>query len=204
MDEIFNKFNSVKGFLDIEEGRYLHELVLKYCANETIIEIGSYCGKSSCFIGDAANKVNAVFISVDHHKGSEEHQVNQEYHDPEEYDAELKRINTFPTYQKNLSNMSLSDAVLPLITDSISASKIIKDDLGLIFIDGSHTFESAENDFLAWHKKIKKGGILAIHDIYDTPEEGGQAPRTIMLKALELGFSHLGRVKSLVSLIKTK
>ena len=82
--------------------------------------------------------------------------------------------------------------------------KIIKNDIGFVFIDGSHTFESAENDFYAWHKKIKEGGILAIHDIYDSEEEGGQAPRTIMLKALETNFKLLRRVKSLVALVKTK
>jgi hypothetical protein len=100
--------------------------------------------------------------------------------------------------------VSLLHAVIPLISDSISASKIIKNDIGFVFIDGSHTFKSAENDFYAWHEKIKKGGILAIHDIYDSEEEGGQAPRTIMLKALETNFKLLRRVKSLVALVKTK
>ena len=82
--------------------------------------------------------------------------------------------------------------------------EVIKNDIGFVFIDGSHTFESAENDFYEWHKKIKEGGIPAIHDFYDSEEEGGQAPRTIMLKALETNFKLLRRVKSLVALVKTK
>jgi len=204
MTSKFKRFNEIKGFLDIEEGRFLHELVIQHCANETILEIGSYCGKSACFLADAAEQVKATFISVDHHRGSEEHQLGQEYHDPEEYDERLNRINTYPSFKKNLDSVSLLHAVIPLISDSISASKIIKNDIGFVFIDGSHTFESAENDFYAWHEKIKKGGILAIHDIYDSEEEGGQAPRTIMLKALETNFKLLRRVKSLVALVKTK
>ena len=51
-------------------------------------------------MADAAEQVKATFISVDHHRGSEEHQLGQEYHDPEEYDERLNRINTYPSFEK--------------------------------------------------------------------------------------------------------
>ena len=51
------------------------------------------------------------------------------------------------------------------------ASKMLKDDISMVFIDGSHTFESARNDYKCWKDKIKNGGILAIHDVYDSEKE---------------------------------
>ena len=49
---------------------------------------------------------------------------------------------------------------------------------------------------------IRDRGILAIHDIYDSIEEGGQAPKEIMEMALGNNFKVLDRKKSLVALIK--
>ncbi len=120
----------------------------------------------------------------------------------EEYDHDLDRINTLPSLIKNLTQARLDKYVIPVVGDSVTASKIIKDNVSMVFIDGSHTFESARNDFNSWHKKIKSGGILAIHDIYDSIEEGGQAPKEIMEMALGNNFKVLDRKKSLVALIK--
>ena len=72
----------------------------------------------------------------------------------------------------------------------------------MVFIDGSHTFESARADYATWKNKIRVGGILAIHDIYDSELEGGQAPKEIYEKALSEDFTLLKRVNSLVALQK--
>ena len=82
-------------------------------------------------------------------------------------------------------------------------SKMVEDNIDMVFIDGSHTFESARSDYKCWKDKIKNGGILAIHDIYDSELEGGQAPKEIYLKSLKEGFKLIERVKSLVILEKS-
>ena len=87
--------------------------------------------------------------------------------------------------------------------DSESASKIVENNINMIFIDGSHTFNSARNDYECWKNKIREGGILAIHDIYDSESEGGQAPKEIYLRSLSEGFKLVERVKSLVILEKS-
>ena len=199
---MIEKFDSIKGFLDLNEGIALYEEVKRVSENNFCVEIGSYCGKSACYLADAAKVSSAVFVSIDHHRGSEEHQPGELYHDVEEYDHDLDRINTLPSLIKNLTQARLDKYVIPVVGDSVTASKIIKDNVSMVFIDGSHTFESARNDFNSWHKKIKSGGILAIHDIYDSIEEGGQAPKEIMEMALGNNFKVLDRKKSLVALIK--
>ena len=113
-----------------------------------------------------------------------------------------KRVNTLPLFLENISKFNLTAHIEPIIDTSENASKLIQSDIDFVFIDGSHTFESTRNDFACWSPKIREGGILAIHDIYDTEMEGGQAPREIYLKALDEGYELLKRVESLVILQK--
>ena len=200
---MIEKFNSIKGFLDLNEGIALYEEVKRVSENNFCVEIGSYCGKSTCFIGQACKENKSKLITIDHHKGSEEQQLGELYFDAEVYDEKLGRVNTLPLLEKNLAKFDLEDVVKPLVMDSISASKIVKNNADLIFIDGSHTFESAESDYELWKNKIKKGGTLAIHDVYDSEDEGGQAPNKIFKQSLNEGFNFMKRVKSLVLLQKS-
>ena len=200
---MIEKFDSIKGFLDLNEGIALYEEVKRVSENNFCVEIGSYCGKSTCFIGQACKENKSKLITIDHHKGSEEQQLGELYFDAEVYDEKLARVNTLPLLEKNLAKFNLEDVVKPLVMDSISASKIIENNADLIFIDGSHTFESAESDYKLWKNKIKKGGTLAIHDIYDSEDEGGQAPNKIFKQSLNEGFNFIKRVKSLVLLQKS-
>ena len=200
---MIEKFDSIKGFLDLNEGIALYEEVKRVSENNFCVEIGSYCGKSTCFIGQACKENKSKLITIDHHKGSEEQQLGELYFDAEVYDEKLGRVNTLPLLIKNLAKFDLEDVVKPLVMDSISASKIVENNADLIFIDGSHTFESAESDYELWKNKIKKGGTLAIHDIYDSENEGGQAPNKIFKQSLNEGFNFIKRVKSLVLLQKS-
>ena len=200
---MIEKFDSIKGFLDLNEGIALYEEVKRVSENNFCVEIGSYCGKSTCFIGQACKENKSKLITIDHHKGSEEQQLGELYFDAEVYDEKLRRVNTLPLLEKNLAKFDLEDVVKPLVMDSISASKIVENNADLIFIDGSHTFESAESDYELWKNKIKKGGTLAIHDVYDSEDEGGQAPNKIFKQSLNEGFNFIKRVKSLVLLQKS-
>ena len=200
---MIEKFDSIKGFLDLNEGIALYEEVKRVSENNFCVEIGSYCGKSTCFIGQACKENKSKLITIDHHKGSEEQQLGELYFDAEVYDEKLGRVNTLPLLIKNLAKFDLEDVVKPLVMDSISASKIVENNADLIFIDGSHTFESAESDYELWKNKIKKGGTLAIHDVYDSEDEGGQAPNKIFKQSLNEGFNLMKRVKSLVLLQKS-
>ena len=200
---MIEKFDSIKGFLDLNEGIALYEEVKRVSENNFCVEIGSYCGKSTCFIGQACKENKSKLITIDHHKGSEEQQLGELYFDAEVYDEKLGRVNTLPLLEKNLAKFDLEEVVKPLVMDSISASKIVENNADLIFIDGSHTFESAESDYELWKNKIKKGGTLAIHDVYDSEDEGGQAPNKIIKQSLNEGFNFMKRVKSLVLLQKS-
>ena len=191
-------FNSVKGFIDHNEGICLYNYALNSSKKGPILEIGSYCGKSTIYIATAAKKYSGCVYSVDHHTGSEENQVGWEYHDIELFDEETGRINSFPEFMRNLRKANLLDTVVPIVSDSLLVSRYWKIPLSMVFIDGGHTMEAALNDFNNWKDKIIKGGILAIHDVFPNPDDGGRPPYEIYRKALsEKNFKEVEAVKSL-------
>ena len=197
-----NKFDSIKGFLAHEEGLFLYELTKKYCLKNFAVEVGSYCGKSACYIGQACKENKTYLMTIDHHRGSEEQQYGEEYFDPDEYNYDKEIVDTLPTLLKNIQKFQFEEVILPVVNSSELASKEIQNNIDLVFIDGSHTFESARKDYVSWKNKIRIGGILAIHDVYDSEVEGGQAPREIYEKALSENFKLLKRVNSLVALLR--
>ena len=197
-----NKFDSIKGFLAHEEGLFLYELTKKYCLKNFAVEVGSYCGKSACYIGQACKENKTYLMTIDHHRGSEEQQYGEEYFDPDEYNYDKEIVDTLPTLLKNIQKFRFEEVILPVVNSSELASKEIKNNIDLVFIDGSHTFNSARKDYVSWKNKIRIGGILAIHDVYDSEAEGGQAPKEIYEKALSENFKLLKRVNSLVALLR--
>lgn len=196
--DIVKVIENVKGFLDPEEGLALYETALKAAQTAPCLEIGSYCGKSTVYLGQACKEAMQVLYAVDHHRGSEEHQLGEMYHDPELYDAADEMVDSFKAFRKTVAQADLDDTVIPIVTSSSIASRNWVAPLGMVFIDGGHSLEAAMVDYKSWAHHVAAGGILAIHDIFPDPAEGGQAPYTIWKLALESGlFERVSVVKTL-------
>ena len=149
-----------------------------------------------------ALKNDQYVFTIDHHLGSEEHQINEEYFDDETYDHNNKRVNTLPLLIENI-NQCKAKNIVPIVADSKEISSNWISNIGMLFIDGGHSYESANNDYKYWESKIIKGGCLVIHDIYENPDEGGQAPYEIFQKALKNNYKIYDRVDTVVCLIKS-
>lgn len=189
---------AAKGFLDEAEGLRLHDLARDHAPLGPILEIGSYCGKSSVYLGAGARAAGGTLVCVDHHRGSEEHQVGEEYHDPDLHDAEAGAIDSLPALRRTLHAAGLEDTALLIVAPSRVAARFWSAPLGMVFIDGGHSHEAARADYESWAVKIARGGILAIHDLFPDPAEGGQAPIEIYRLALASGsFDELPTTKTL-------
>ena len=173
----------VKGFLSDKEAKKLQELFLNVHHLGSVLEIGTYCGKSTLNFALIAKKINGLIYTVDHHTGSEEHQLGEEYHDEDLYDKRLKKFNTLPEFLKNLRSSNLDNFIIPIISKSSDASKTFSESISLLFIDGGHSLEAALCDYNSWKDKICSGGLLVIHDVFPNPQDGGRPPFEIYSKA---------------------
>ena len=173
--------HSVKGFLPANEASLLFEVAATAAQKGSLLEIGSYCGRSAVYLAHAAQQSNQIVYSVDHHRGSEEHQLGEGYHDGDLFDSDAQRVDSLPEMRKNLRLCNVEDVVVPVVARSEKLARYWATPLAFIFVDGGHSEEQAKADCLRWVKHLQPDGVLAIHDIYETPEEGGQAP----LRAME-------------------
>jgi predicted O-methyltransferase YrrM len=180
--------DSVRGFLDPAEGERLHSLALAAGLHGPCLEVGSYCGKSTLYLGTACRARGQLLYAVDHHRGSEEHQPGEEYHDPDLYDAAAGRMDSFRVFRDTLARAGLEETVVPLVAPSALAGRHWLHPLSLVFIDGGHSREAALTDYRTWAAHVRPGGFLAIHDLFPDPADGGQAPYEIYQLALASGL----------------
>lgn len=186
------------GFMPDDEGLALHEAGAEAAPHGPLLEIGSYCGKSAIYLGAAARQAGATLYSIDHHRGSEEQQQGWEYHDPRLIDPHSGLIDTLPWFRRTIAGAGLERTVVALIGDSPRFARHWTTPLALVFIDGGHAEQYAQADYEGWAPHLMPGGLLAIHDVFPDPADGGQAPFHIYQRALASGdFEQLRTAGSL-------
>ncbi|GAA2087413.1 class I SAM-dependent methyltransferase [Streptomyces albiaxialis] len=184
----FAAFEKAKGFMPVDEGLALYAAARQAGAlGLPLLEVGTYCGRSTLLLADAARAAGVTALTVDHHRGSEEQQPGWEYHDPEVVDPEVGRMDTLPTFRRTLHAAGLEEHVVALVGRSPQVAAVWGGRLGLVFIDGGHTDEHATGDYEGWVPHLAPGGLLVIHDVFPDPADGGQAPYRIFLRARESG-----------------
>ena len=126
-------------------------------------------------------------VTVDHHRGSEEHQPGWEYHDPALVDPATGRLDTLPCLRATLAAAGLEEHVVVVVGRLADVARLWGTPLGLVFIDGGHTEAAAVTDYEGWAPWVAPGGALAIHDVFPDPADGGRPPYLIYRRALASG-----------------
>ncbi len=178
---------AAKGFMPEEEGLALYEAAHAYAPLGPVLEIGTYCGKSTVYLAAAARARGATVVTVDHHHGSEEHQQGWEYHDPSLVDPRTGRLDTVGEFRGTMAAAGVEDTVVAVLGRSADVARLWGRPLGLLFIDGGHTEEAAQADYEGWSPHVAPGGALAIHDVFPDPADGGRPPYNVYRRALDSG-----------------
>lgn len=175
------------GFMPAEEGLALYAVALTAPRGAPLLEVGTYCGKSTIYLAAAAAELGSIVVTVDHHRGSEEHQPGWEYHDPGLVDPAVGQLDTLPLMRRTLHGAGVEDRVVAIVGRSPVVAGLWSTPVGLVFIDGGHTEEAAQRDYDGWAGHVRPGGLLVIHDVFPDPRDGGQAPFHIYQRALHSG-----------------
>ena len=175
-----------------DEGDALYEAAMSAASsvpNLPFVEVGSYCGRSTVWLGGAARDAQRTLFAIDHHFGSEENQPGWEWHDASLVDEHTGRIDTLPHFRRTILGAGLTDSVATVVGDSWNISRTWTTPLAFLFIDGGHGVEPATRDYQGWTPHVAKGGVLAIHDVFLDPADGGRPPyENIYLPAINSGL----------------
>lgn len=185
--DIWQRAEQVPGFMPADEGELLHKVASEHAAAGVIVEIGSYCGKSTLLLADAAASGGGTVVTVDHHRGSEEHQPGEEYHDPALLDPQVGKLDTLQRFRRAIAEADLDPHVVTIVADSAVAAGLWRHPVDLLFIDGGHAETTAHRDYTGWAPWVAPGGLLAIHDVFPDPADGGRPPYDIYRRALDEG-----------------
>ena len=179
------------GFMPHDEAMTLFEIAREYLSQPDStgvgVEIGTYCGKSTVYLGSAAESCGAVVVTVDHHRGSEEHQPGWEYHDPSLVDPHSGTLDTSARFRRTMFDAGLENTVIGMLAPSTVAARAWAKPVDFVFIDGGHSMAAAQADLDGWAPWVRIGGALLIHDVFPDPADGGRPPYEIYLQALATG-----------------
>jgi len=174
-----------------DEGDALHAAAIVAAGSvpdAPMLEVGSYCGRSTIWLGDAAEQSGRVLFALDHHRGSDENQVGWDHHDEEVVDNRIGKMDTLPFFRSAIHDAGLEDSVVALVGRSPIVASTWTTPLTFLFIDGGHGVEPARLDYEGWTPHVAIGGTLAIHDVFPDPADGGRPPyEQIFLPAVDSG-----------------
>jgi len=185
--ELLEHARAARGFMPEDEGAFLHATALAHLGQGPGLEIGTYCGKSAIWLGAAARAAGSTVFTLDHHRGSEENQAGWEPHEPRLVDDEHGLMDTLPVFRATIAGAGLEDEVVAVVGRSTTVAEHWHTPLALLFIDGGHAEEHAQNDYSGWAPWLMAGGALVIHDVFERPEDGGQPPYHVWLRAVDSG-----------------
>ncbi len=149
------------------------------------LEVGTYCGKSTVHLGSVAREMGAHLVTLDHHHGSEENQPGWEWHDPTTVDPYTGRMDTLPFLRHTLHDAGLETTVSVLVATTQQVARWWTTPLDFLFLDGNHTEDVAQHDYAAFARHLVTGGLLAVHDVFPDPADGGRPPFNVWRRALD-------------------
>lgn len=152
------KARKCDGFINDQELRWLGKEAKK---RKTIVEIGSWHGKSSRAIGDNL-MADGILYCIDTWNGSITEQ------DTNHASAKWKDgDHAFYEFLQNNLDLVQAGKIIPLRMTSLNAAALLKEmqlKADMIFIDAGHTYEEVCKDIDAWKGLIDDNGIFCGHD----------------------------------------
>lgn len=182
--QLLEKINRIPGWIETNEALLLYNLARNLPQGAAVVEIGSYQGKSTVWLGKALQRVeNSRLYSIDHHCGS-----------AEKGESALT-VDTWRAFNANIQNFGLSKLVVPLRKKSIEAALAFNFKIDLLFLDGDHRPAAVAEDWRLWSKKLNDGAWVVLHDATVLPGPWKIARDKILFSPL---FTEVGMKGSMI------
>lgn len=141
---------TVEGWLTPAEGEMLFRLAAACPPGGTIVEIGSWKGRSTTWLAEGASLSSGTRIfAIDPHE-------------PYISDPQADSLGDF---RANLERLGLTALVTAIIARSQAAAVSFDQPIDLLFIDGDHDPGPVTADLTLWMPKLREGGWAALHDV---------------------------------------
>ena len=147
----------IEGWLTDAQAARLRAAASRSRPDGAVVEIGSFRGKSTVVLAQAAGSV----IAIDPHAGSDR--------GPQEIEAEASRGDAdHEAFLSNLAAAGVADRVRHVRKFSSDAHGDVAGPLSLLYVDGAHRFDPARADLAGWGGRVRPGGTMLVHDAFSS------------------------------------
>jgi predicted O-methyltransferase YrrM len=147
----------IEGFFSEEEGRWYARFA-RTLRGGVFVEIGSWKGRSTSFVGPVCRANGTRLVCVDHFSGSRDSLAPR-------YAEALAVEDVEQTFRSNMRALGIAVELLTE-TSAEAARRFEPGSVDRVFLDGSHDRESVAEDLRLWSARLRADGVLAGHD-YD-------------------------------------
>jgi predicted O-methyltransferase YrrM len=183
---ILRRVDDVEGWMTAGQGATLVDAARRCGAAGTIVEIGSFRGRSTIVLALAAPPSAALF-AIDPHAGNDR--------GPQEIDGFVdEAADDHAVFTANLAAAGVADRVRHLRMFSDAALDEVDGPVDVLYIDGAHRYGPARADIRAWGDRVADGGTMLIHDSFSSI-----GVTAAILRELLIGrrFRYAGRSRSM-------
>jgi predicted O-methyltransferase YrrM len=176
----------VPGWLSDDQAARLWERARAVGGAGTIVEIGSYRGRSTIVLARAAEP-DVQVVAIDPHAG-DDRGPGQIRGTPEAGEADHR------AFLDNLARAGVADRVRHVRLTSLDALDALAGQAELVYVDGAHRYRPARDDLMRWGARVAPGGTLLVHDAFSSV-----GVTLALLRVLVPGreYRYLGRSRSL-------
>jgi predicted O-methyltransferase YrrM len=177
----------VEGWLSDDQARRLWDCARDLPDAASIVEIGSFRGRSTIILALAAPS-GAVVTAIDPHGGSDR--------GPQEIrpDAVVGDQDN-AVFAANVNAAGVAGRVRHIRLFSQQALDSISGPIDLLYVDGAHRYRWARDDIARWGTRVRRGGVMLIHDGFSSV---GVTLATMRLLVAGRQFVYIGRSRSLL------
>jgi predicted O-methyltransferase YrrM len=176
----------VEGWMTDAQARVLWERAAALEAPATVVEIGSYRGRSAIVLARAVADGVAV-VAIDPHAGNDRG-PQQVRGSAGEGQADHE------AFMGNLARAGVGDRVRHVRRPSQEALDAVEGPVDLLYVDGAHRYRPAREDIERWGARVRTDGTLLIHDSFSSVGVTLAIARVLLTGER---FRYLGRTGSL-------
>lgn len=183
---VWDRAGAVEGWLTPEQGRKLFDAARQLGPEATIVEIGSFRGRSTIVLAQAA-PADAEVVAIDPHGGGDR--------GPQEIAPDAARGDAdHAAFTGNLATAGVANRVRHVRKLSADALDDVPGEVDLLFVDGAHRLGPARADIVQWGDRVRDGGTMLAHDAFSSV---GVTLALLSTTVFSARWRYLGRVGSL-------
>jgi predicted O-methyltransferase YrrM len=186
LTDVLALIEGVDGWMTDGQAAVLFEQARRCRTGDTIVEIGSYRGRSTIVLAAGA-PAGVCVVAIDPHAGNDR--------GPQEFEGFGDAADVdYDVFRANLLRCGVTDRVRHVRAASHAAHSAVDGDIDLLYIDGAHRIAPARRDVREWSQRVAPHGVLMIHDAFSSI---GVTAAILSELAFAQDFRYLGRSRSL-------